>query len=688
MNKTVVFFLFLFIVFIKFVFSENDQFRVNSFSDTAKTVPLEDSTSIFPTDTTAIQQIDSITEAKTIMQSEQYLINTFNDTVKSIGATGNEFIRPVTKTTLQQITSVPETLEKGQVLLRRRFSANEYGLYLGIMNPKAYSRLSAFKPPHKMAISTFVKRKLYDKKTDNPDSDIRNVYFDGDLIYVENVATVYFHDSSWNEMKMLDILPSRLHITTEPIGAAVFMNGDYQGVTPLYLGAQFEPSVVVRLDLKGYLNTEPFIYLESGTLIEKHFKLMKKPDFGDSIEIDIGKFTAENTESVLEVEQRIATLQQRAEFIEKDSSRFLREFIHNYEPIRPKDQFETTEEFKERKKVYDSTFTAKKVEHSRKYHEKRIRILNVIPQMEAYLESIKEREYTKYFNGDLLKLSPYNADSGYFPVLMSVNEKGFYFNFKGKLYIPRDEARDFFAKGTGSGKIILTYKNWQISIPNDSITESYYIYYTAFNLRFKEVNYELRGKWAFPDFIEKSSEYADYLDAKEGKKKARGKLVIETKPKSAKTSIYLNDSLYAKTSLDLKMRPGFYKLALKAAGYKPVFEDISVLKDTTIFKSFIMQHTPAFLDSVTKHKQHFSRKFQIFRRITFLSSAVITGGLGYFFEMEAKKNYDNYQNLNAHSPPIEFDNKWNNFKSSTKYRNICYVVSGLSLGLFALSIPF
>jgi len=649
MNKTVVFFLFLFIVFIKFVFSENDQFYITVLSDTSKTIP----------------------------------------------QAPNDIILPTTSTTLQQVTTVPESLQNGQVLLRRRFRANEYGLYLGIMNHKGYKRLSAFRPPEKLDVSTFVNRKLYESRSENPDQDIENVYFDGKFIYVVNVATVYFHDSIWNEMKMLDVLPSRLNITSEPSGASIYLNNEYKGTTPCFLGAFFEQTAVVRLEMKGYFIAEHFVDLVSGSLVEKHITLMKKPVFDDGTEIDIEAYAAENTESVLEIQQRIETLKKSVKQIEKDSLKAVRSFRDNYPEITPKDQFETTEEFENRQKKYTAKFDSELTELKQQFNEKRLRVLNIIPQVETYLDNIKEREYKKYFDGDSLKLSHYNADKGFFPVSLNINETGFKFSFNGKLYIPRDEAKEFYSKGTKSGKIILTYKNWLISIPKDTVKQNFYVYFTAFQLKFKDINYELRGECAYPDFIENSKEYANFkktLDEKLEKERiaeaARGVLSITTKPYRVPFQLSLDNTDIGVSPITLSVRPGAHDLRLEAKDFKPVSDKIIVVKDSIINKTYEMEYTQAYLDSMSLIKRTRSKKIQWIRRITFGSLAVISGGAGIYYQNKTKNTLNEYNNLGAKTSQEKFDITWNLYEKYSHRRNLCYMLSGLCAVGFAVSIPF
>lgn len=627
-------------------------------------------------------------------------IKAFSDPTNSIPVVGNEFIMPVTNTTLQQITAVPQTLEKGQVILRRRFSANEYGLYLGVMNSKAYSKLSAFKPKENLTISSFVSKKIYSFQTDNLDQDIENVYFDGDLIYVENIATIFHKDSVWKEIRMLDVLPCRLNITSDPPGATVYVNNEYQGSTPLYMGAIYEPTAIVKIDMKGYFTTEIFIYLQNGALLEKHFELTKKDVFKDGSEIDsipVWRPDNDSNGSVLEINQSIATFRKSADKIMIDSANEFVVFLSKYPPFRPKDQFETTEEYQVLTNEYNAKFNRELDSLKKMYSDKHSRILQSIPQMEAYREILKNREYTKYFDGNLLKLSNYNADSGFFPVNMSVDEKGFNYSFNGRLYIPRDEAKEFHSKGTSSGKILLTYKNWQITIPRqdtlqDTVKESYYVYDIALKLKFKEVNYDLKGICTYPAFITNSLEYAEFrkaLNEREDEERlareARGYLSITTDPPNA--NFFLNGSDKGITPYEDSLQPGTYSITLQSNGYNDIFDTITVIKDLETEKSFVLEHSTAFLDSVAIAKKEAYKTFRNVRRLVFSSLAVTIGGIGVFFEKEARNDLKYYNALDRYSSSSDFDNAWDNFRSASKNRNVCYILSGMSFFLFAVSIP-
>lgn len=626
-----------------------------------------------------------------------------NDTM-AVPASGNEVIRPATNTTLTQVLEPPEQLQQGQVLLRRRFSADEYGLYLGIMNPKAYRELSAFKPADELSIKDFLNRKLYEAA--NPVMDIDNVYFDGDLIYVQNMAKVYYFDGDWQVIDMLNELPCRLNITSEPVGASVYVNEEFKGTTPVYLGATYKPTAVVRVDLKGYFIAEEFIYLTPGVLVEKHFSLKKKPVFDDGSDIDISAYTAENTESVIEMKQRIETVRESVRKIVRDSTGAVQKFINDYPPLKPKDQFETTEEYMKRKKEYEARFDAEKLDLSSKFMEEHKRMLDIIPQMETYLEKIKEREYTKYFDGSILKLSEYNADSGYFPVSMKVNEKGFVFTFRGKLIIPRDEAREFYNKGTSSGKVILAYKNWHISLnrprrqglerENDStktahsVKENFYVYLSDFKLKFKDVDYDLEGEGVFPDFIRNSLEYHDFLsevDEKREKERirlmARGDISITSKPR--KISVTINDSTVGTTPYRDQLRPGMYTIALREYGFHDISDSIIVVKDSLVERSYELVRMKSYLDSVAQVRTIRRRNFQRVRRVGFFLMTAASASAAYFFDRKAKESHDQYMSVKSGG---DFDTPWVSYEKNMERRKVCITISGVGLGLFVLSIPF
>ena len=166
---------------------------------------------------------------------------------------------------------------------------------------------------------------------------------------MENIASIFYHDSTWKEIRMLDVLPCRLNVTSDPPGAQVYINNEYQGITPLYLGAIYEPTAIIRLDLKGYFIAENFIDLQSGLFVRNILSLKVNRYLKMDPKSILKRTPQKILESVFEINQRIETVRKSALKLREDSVTALEAFIANYPKMDPKDQFETTEEFENRK---------------------------------------------------------------------------------------------------------------------------------------------------------------------------------------------------------------------------------------------------------------------------------------------------------------------------------------------------
>jgi uncharacterized protein YfkK (UPF0435 family) len=479
------------------------------------------------------------------------------------------------------------------------------------------------------------------------------------------------------------------------------------------MGAVYEPTAIIKIDSKGYFIAENFVYLQNGALLEKHYELKKKPVFDDSTEIDIEAYTAENTESVLEINQRIEMIKNTVQQIEKDSSVKLQAFMDIYTHLTPKNQFEKTEEYEKRRIEYEQKKLKECEELGRQFHERKMRVYDILPKIEKYREEIKNREYTKYFDGNLLKLSVYNADSEYFPVTMEVDEKGFSFKFNGKLMIPRDDAKEFFNRGTSSGKIHLTYKNWHInvvrvkqrqedkqqSIPDtlieacsDTVRENCYIYFTEFKLRFKDADYQLSGSCNYPSFIEKSSEYANFLKELDDKleveriiREARGTIKVLSQPRDAE--IFINDSLAGLTPYTADFPPLSYSIKIKLRDYEAIDTTILVEKDKMTQSDFILEHTKTYKDSV-EHKILKTKKvWRWVSRIGVGGMTAALAGWGYHQNTLAKDNLKTYREMKSGTAE-DFDDAYNSYKKRVNYRNASCIAAALSGAAFVISIPF
>jgi hypothetical protein len=166
---------------------------------------------------------------------------------------------------------------------------------------------------------------------------------------------------------------------------------------------------------------------------------------------------------------------------------------------------------------------------------------------------------------------------------------------------------------------------------------------------------------------------------------------IETTPSGAHLSIVAGKIQINTATTPLfkfQLQPGAYNLLLKADGYKDIFDSLVIMKDSLVNRSYSLSHSKIFIDSVAFAKKQVTRKKRNIRRIIFSSLTFVGAGAGGYFEMETHKSLSYYKGLNGSTSSSEFDNAWNRFEDNSTKRNICYVLSGISCGLFLISIPF
>jgi formylglycine-generating enzyme required for sulfatase activity len=438
----------------------------------------------------------------------QYVIPSFNTGARTIPPSGNDIIIPFEGTTLKQVPSAP-ALKSGEVLLRRRFSATEYGLFIGRMNEKAYSRLSAFRIQQSGALSSNIVLKFYGQQVTNPDLDMANVYFDNDLVYVENAAKLFYNDGVWQSLAMQTLLPSRLTITSEPPGAAIFIDGAEKGTTPYYGGAVFSPSAVVQIKKDGYYIQEDFVDLEGKGQVTKDFTLSKKLSFSNGAEIDAQAYTAENTESVDELEQRMNEITIRIEEQKNNNASALKDFEEKYPVLSPQGEFEKTAMFTERHKRYQEQKTIEQSKIKMPGEAKLSNLYRIVEKITKYRDIMETRVYQRYFSADNIKLDKYNPDEEYFPVGVTVKEGNFDFTYTGKVMIPLSVAPDFKQK-LGEGRLSLSYKNKTVVVLLDGNRVKRFYEFTDIRLRFKDKEYVLNGEFVLPGYVTSSKEYREY----------------------------------------------------------------------------------------------------------------------------------------------------------------------------------
>ena len=455
----------------------------------------------------------------------QYSIPSFETGLRTIPPSGNDIIIPFEGNALKQIPSA-SSLNTGEVLLRRRFGAGQYGLFIGRMNEKAYTRLSAFRPPQGSGLANKLSRKYYSQQVTNPDMDLPNAYFDNDLIYVENAARLFYNDGTWRTLSMEAKLPARLTVTSEPAVAQVLIDGIMKGTTPYLAGAVFSPSAVVQVKMDGYYIQEDFVDLEGKAQVTKHFTLAKKLAFSNGAEIDAEAYSAENTESDDELEQRMGELDKKQAEQTAANKKAIDDFERTYPALPPRDEFETTEDFTKREGKYLARKSPEKERLESSGNEKLKRLQQVAEKVQKYKTTIESRVYQRYFSIEGLKLDKYNADEGYFPVAVSIKEGDFDFTFSGNLAIPRDVARDFKQK-LSDGRLSLSYRNKTIRLVIGGEAAKRFYDFTEIKIRFNDKDYSLNGSFELPEYLTDSREWKEIKAAEKKTEDEKKRIAAE-----------------------------------------------------------------------------------------------------------------------------------------------------------------
>jgi TolB-like protein len=187
-----------------------------------------------------------------------------------------------------------------------------------------------------------------------------------------------------------------------------------------------------------------------------------------------------------------------------------------------------------------------------------------------------------------------------------------------------------------------------------------------------------------------------------------GFLKVETKPDGAQ--VLLNDSLKGSTPYKSeKINVGEYRLKLDLSGFKPIEETVVIVADKTVGKTYKLEHTQQWQDSVealnkaakavSPPEEKSVRKRSVALKITFGVAAAGAAVAGIIFDSVAKSNIDNdasikaeYVALNDPSRANEYqqrlDDNLNTAKTMQMVRNVCYGLAGASVVGFGISFAF
>lgn len=429
-------------------------------------------------------------------QQPQYALESFTANSRSVPASGNTIIEPLFSDTLIRIDEPPH-LNSGEIILRRRFGPDEYGLYLGKRNKKSFTILSAFSPPQGLTARNFMYRKLYMQQTDNPNMDMTNVYFDNDYIYVENAAKILYFEGGWKEISLLDHNGVTLSITSFPTGATVIIDGVERGETPLTIKNLPSPFAIVKIFKEGYYQSESFCNLSTTPLIEKKFILPKMIESTEGAYINPESYTSEDGESLNELDKQIVKLKKKIEKQQEENKEALAQFEREFPPFPPQGEFEKTADFLQRKELYEQKKKSGEMAVILEGEPKVHKLEDDLHKLTKYRAEIENRLYYQYLPARVLNLKRYEPDLEYFPVDIRVDKGGHNFTFSGVIQIPLSMGPEF-KQNLSEGRLKLTYRN-RIFKPEQTAAKTKILYeYTKISVLYKGGEYVLEGKCTFP----------------------------------------------------------------------------------------------------------------------------------------------------------------------------------------------
>ncbi len=434
-----------------------------------------------------------------LSQEDVYDIPAFIDDTATFPVSGNNVITPFEGSALSHIRDIPHC-GPDEVLLRRRFSQYEYGLYFGKKDMGIFSDLSAFKPPEGTAVDMFVGKKLYLQETENPNLDIANVYFDNDNIYVENAARLYFFDKKWHVLSLAYGDAATMTVLSFPDSALVYLDNIQRGRTNLTIEGIQKPFGILTIKKKGYYLQDYFMRFEPRKHSMKKFVLAKTPQQPIGTYIDPDNYTAESRGSIIALEREIVSTKEQIAEQRESNEEALEQFEQEYRELEAQGEFEKTADFLKRKEIYHKQKKQGRLELELQSSPELLKLEEALTRLTNYRREIDNRLYYKHFTTETVTLYRYEPDLEYFPVDIKVNKGGHQFTFTGTLSIPLSLAQKI-REQLGLGLLKLTYRN-RIFTGDKPIEEVKVLYeYVKFSLLFKGSEFLLEGTCTFPGKI-------------------------------------------------------------------------------------------------------------------------------------------------------------------------------------------
>ena len=429
-------------------------------------------------------------------QEPHYTIDSFTVNARSVPVSGNTIIEPLFGDTLARIDEPPQ-FNPGEIILRRRFGRDEYGLYLGKRNKESFTSLSTFASPQGLSARNFIYRKLYMQETDNPNMDMTNVYFDDDYIYVENAAKIYYFENDWKELSLLDQSGAALSITSYPQGAAVIIDGIERGETPLTIKNLISSFAIIKVLKEGYYQRESFLNLSNTPYLEKKFILKKMIESTEGAYVNPESYAAEDEESLNELDRQIEKLKNKIETQREENEESLARFEREFPSFPPQGEFEKTADFLQRKEIYEQKKKSGKMAVVLEGEPKVLRLEDDLHKLTKYYAEVENRLYYHFFSAGKVNLSRYEPDLEYFPVDIRVDKGGHNFSFTGNIRIPLSMAPEF-KQNLSEGRLKLAYRNRIFKQGKEEAKIKILYEYTRISVLYKGGEYVLEGKCTFP----------------------------------------------------------------------------------------------------------------------------------------------------------------------------------------------
>jgi hypothetical protein len=215
-----------------------------------------------------------------------YTIPSITNGSRSIPQQPDEIIGLLTDDNmLKEVPSMP-ALASGEVVMRRRFSSEEYRLYRGIFAKDAFSKeanLFSFSLPAGMSIEEFSNLKFYSDRVSNPNNDIPTIYFDNTHAYVRIISRLYYNTGKWQDLFASNVKVDAgkaqpigdIAVTSTPPGARIIVDGEEKGVlTPNYVTGLFAGQHKITLSLPDYQTVERPVEVKAGEVNNLSFELL------------------------------------------------------------------------------------------------------------------------------------------------------------------------------------------------------------------------------------------------------------------------------------------------------------------------------------------------------------------------------------------------------------------------------